>query len=50
MSDTTKTVEAGAPFSIPLRCRFGWHRWTKWGTPVGLLGKTWNVVRGEYNE
>jgi hypothetical protein len=41
---------AGEHTDLPVRCRFGWHRWSKWGVPVGLLGKRWNPIVGAYSE
>ena len=46
MNDPTKTIVAGAPFDLPLRCRFGWHRWTKWGEAVSLRIERWNALLG----
>ena len=49
-STVAKALSAGAPTNLLLRCRLGWHRWTKWGEPVGLLGKKWNRITNAYND
>lgn len=45
-----KQIVTGAAFSIPWRCRVGWHRWTQWGEAVSLRARHWIPIRGEYDD